>query len=1041
MTKVQGTGGVCPRRVLNVDPNRERCLVPELDQSKLRRVSFCVDVEIAGGPKYTADPADDDSQKKRNKMGAKLKERAEGEALKHPESVTEEKDEQGEPALEAQSKAIPVPGQENREADNPSASQEDVAGSPMVGSLEDGPQGMTRKKEKKKRSEVERKERKEKKLRRAQENGSIPIEMTANDDDDDSEKGSLAGSLPTAGLTNSSPPVSGPVKQDRPTTDPVRIYRRCCQLRETPILKRITEQLMSPKCAVVDEPGVVGTLDLTGSRLQLADVVTLGDWLAVVPVKRLILEDADLNDEGVRVILAGLLAAKRPEPTKRRNTGPKHRERAGPTRSRKERSGVVEKISLKNNPRVTRVGWKHISLFLYMCRSIKAIDLSMNRFPETMPATVHSSTKKNPEKPAPATAADLNAAETLFKCLSERLGGSQLEELSVSECALSTEHTRKIVDGAMMCGISRLGLAGNHLTDEALEYVVHYLRSGICHGLDLGGNDLRGKLELIANTFNDKPDCPCWGLSLADCNLDTASVKTLFPALVKLSNFRFIDLSHNRDLCGEDNGTISLLRRYIPQMKDLKRIHLSDVGMSTKQAIALAEVLPEGPRLAHLSILENPQLKALANATDEASQEEACALYASLMTAVRVSKTLICIDIDVSPLPRRHCYSLTNRIQVPSPESNEIVKALAKQVVAYSLRNMEQFAIAEATGDANATANAAATLAAPHGGESHVKGVVVPDVLMHLVGHVDGSSQDADNDDPAPDDDYIVGGTGVVKALQYVLGEKANDMRKSSRPTTPISGNRTPTGDRSSSVDHEGRTKAKQMSKDLLQSARKIRTRLQPALIKEATYGDEMAYRRLMFLDQTLQSMIQRFEEEYPDSRIAPNGAVAEPTASMASSFQSTLASSFATGERAELSNPAGDVDDGEDDAVKPPMSRHNSDASLASRALTLEEGRLHRLGQHLRREIVDSTPTTLTPPLDGASPPPTAGQQRLEILKERLESTPGSELGPLVEKIGWKAVLEKVGANLEDLRTLQEQDPEGWEQFKDSQLAARMNV
>jgi hypothetical protein len=232
------------------------------------------------------------------------------------------------------------------------------------------------------------------------------------------------------------------------------------------------------------------------------------------------------------------------------------------------------------------------------------------------------------------------------------------------------------------------------------------------------------------------------------------------------------------------------------------------------------------------------------------------------------------------------------------------------------------------------------------------------------------------------------------------------------------------------------------MSKDLLQSARKIRTRLQPALIKEATDGDEMAYRRLMFLDQTLQSMIQRFEEEYPDSRIAPNGTAAEPPASMTSSFQSTLTASLATGERAELTNPPGDVDDAEDDTVKPPpMSRHNSDASLASRALTLEEGRLHRLGQHLRREIVDSTPTTPTLPSDGDNPPPTAGQQRLEILKERLESTPGNELGPLVEQIGWKAVLEKVGANLDDLRTLQEQDPEGWEQFKDSQLKARMNV
>jgi hypothetical protein len=1027
---------VCPRRVLNVDPNRERCLVPELDQSKLRRVSFCVDVEIAGGPKYTEDPVEDDLQKTRKKKDVKLKERAEGEALKHPESITEEKDERGEPVLESQSRSIPVPGQGNAEDNSNPAAPDDLAGSPLVGSLEDGPQGMTRKKEKKKRSEVERKERKEKKLRRAQENGSIPIEMTANDDDDDSEMGSLAGSLPNGVIVNPNQQVPGPVKQDRPTTDPVRIYRRCCQLRETPILKRITEQLMSPKCAVVDEPGVVGTLDLTGSRLQLADVVTLGDWLAVVPVKRLILEDADLNDEGVRVILAGLLAAKRPEPTKRRNTGPRHRERTGPTRSRSERSGVVEKISLKNNPRVTRVGWKHISLFLYMCKSIKAVDLSMNQFPETMPPTIHSSTRKTPEKSPPASAPDLNAAETLYKCLSERLGGSQLEELSVSECGLSTEHTRKIVDGAMMCGISRLGLAGNHLTDEGLEYVIHYLRSGICHGLDLGGNDLRGKLDLIANTFNDKPDCPCWGLSLADCNLDTASMKALFPALVKLSNFRFIDLSHNRDLCGGENSTISLLRRYIPQMRDLKRIHLSDVGMSTKQAIALAEVLPEGPRLAHLSILENPQLTALANATDEAAQEEACALYASLMTAVRVSKTLICIDIDVSIHVFCTCNHLTNDLQVPSAESNEIVKALAKQVVAYSLRNMEHFAIAEATGDANATANAAATLSAPHGGESNVKGVVVPDVLMHLVGHGDGIHQSADDDDPAPDDDYIVGGTGVVKALQYVLGEKANDMRKSSRPTTPVSGTRTPT---SSGVDHEGHTKAKQMSKDLLQSARKIRTRLQPALIKEATDGDEMAYRRLMFLDQTLQSMIQRFEEEYPDSRIAPT--LAEPSASMASSFQSTLASSFTTGERAELLNPAGDVDDGEDDTVKPPMSRHNSDASLASRALTLEEGRLHRLGQSIRREIVDSIPTTHTPLGDGVAPPPTAGQQRLEILKERLESTPGNELGPLVEKIGWKAVLDKVGANLDDLRQLQELDPEGWEQFRDSHMKARMNV
>ncbi|KAK3065756.1 Microtubules assembly and stabilization protein, partial [Teratosphaeriaceae sp. CCFEE 6253] len=400
-----------------------------------------------------------------------------------------------------------------------------------------------------------------------------------------------------------------------------------------------------------------------------------------------------------------------------------------------------------------------------------------------------------------------------------------------------------------MCGISRLGLAGNQLDDAALAHVIRYFRSGVCHGLDLGGNDMHGKLHLFADAItgpSGKRDLPCWGLSLAGCNLHTSDLKALFPALSKLPDFRFIDLSHNRDLCTRDNGTVSLFRRYMAQFTQLKRIHLADVGMSPQQAIALADCLPDGPRLAHLNILENPMVSALAHARDEGMQEEACALYASLMAACRVSSTLICIDIDV-----------------PSAENSEVVKALAKQVVAYSLRNMEQFAIAEATGHAlPSMANATAKLTDPHGGAQKVKEISVPDVLMHLVGHVDGNASNHDGDDPAPDEDYIVGGTGVVKALQYVLGEKAEDLRRSSVPSTPISsGAMTPREGRPGSSagfppTEEQRGKAKKMSKNLLESARKIRTRLQPALIKEATAGDELAYRRLLFLDQTLQSMI-----------------------------------------------------------------------------------------------------------------------------------------------------------------------------------------
>ena len=634
--KAQGSGGVCPRKVLNVDPNRERCLVPEMDPSRLRRVSFCVDVEIAGGPRYRDDDEEDDEERKRKQKQFKMKERAEGDALKRPEALAEEKDEQGEPKMEQKSQSSP--------ADKTFDRTSSELFSPPDEHPDEDRDAASRKREKKQKSEAERKERKEKRRKRAEENGQIPVELML---DGDAEANGTNGSPVTSAPQTPLQPQPNSGKQDKPTTDPARIYRRCCQLRESPILKRITEQLSRPNCILPQEPGVVNCLDLTGSRLQLADVISLGDWLAVVPVKQLKMEDADLNDEGVRCILAGLLAAKRPEPAKRKSTTPRHRGGV-PTTQYQERAGIIERLTLKNNPRISRVGWKHISLFIYMCRSLKAIDLSMNQFPEYLPPSAGVTPVKTPQNSPAGQRQDVDAAEALYKCLSERLGGMKLEELAMSECGLSSSQLRKVVDGAIVSGVSRLGLAGNHLDDEGLQHVVRYLHSSVCQALDIGGNDLRGKLEVVADALDSNHDVSCWGFSLADCNLDSASLRPLFAALYKLPNFRFIDLSHNRDLCSMDNGLISLFRRYVGRMSELKRIHLADVGMSPKQAIALADVLPEGPRLAHLNLLENPQLTALANATNEADQEEACALYASMMAAVRVSSTLICIDIDVS---------------------------------------------------------------------------------------------------------------------------------------------------------------------------------------------------------------------------------------------------------------------------------------------------------------------------------------------------------------------------------------------------------
>ena len=262
---------------MNVDPYRERCSLPDLDLKKLRRVAFCVDVEIAGAAQYLeegpqAPPApslmaEPSLTKLEHEMETKKRKdqkqrKGEGAALKNPDAVAEEKEKDG---------VIKVSGEEMK-----SAAPEKT---PKIKAPEDGDlKEPTKKKEKKKRSEGERKERKERKRQEALANGSIPIEV----------RGRGSSSSVSDTTTGADTP---PKSQDRPTTDPLRIYRRCCQLRETPILKRVVEQISSPSACHVTTPGILSSLDLSGYWMQLPDLVTLGDYLAVVPVKRLVVEN------------------------------------------------------------------------------------------------------------------------------------------------------------------------------------------------------------------------------------------------------------------------------------------------------------------------------------------------------------------------------------------------------------------------------------------------------------------------------------------------------------------------------------------------------------------------------------------------------------------------------------------------------------------------------------------------------------------------------------------------------------------------------
>jgi hypothetical protein len=523
--------GLVERKVLNVDRHRERCPIAELKQAKLRRVAFCVDVEIAPMPKYAEGTgkapngicAPGDKTQKR-----KIAEKGEGEALKNAKVVEEQKEQDGE--IKATGEEVPKEPKFEGSDIGPAAVP--IDGKEATPQSQPDKAADTKKKEKKKKSEEERKARKEKKRKLAEANGTIPMEIYYDSD-------SSSGSTHTADRPKS--------PQVAPTTNPVRIYRRCCQLRETPILKKLTEQLSDPaNCS--SEPGLVEKLDLTGYWMQLADLVTLGDYLAVVPVKEVILENCGLTDEGLRVILAGLLAARKPDNKRKKHlTAPDGLTTQG---------GVVERLVLKNN-KLGPEGWKHLCLFIYLCRSVKFLDISNIPFPNQ--AKKENGNAQHNGK----TSSRFELCHLLAQSIGDRLGGSSLSLLNLGETGIDTQQLGAIIDGIIKCGVKRVGLAHNDIDAEGLKHIARYISSGKCDGLDLGGNDLREHLEVLVDSMDES--CPLWALSLAECNLKPASLGKLLPKLIKLPAFRFVDLSHNHELFSSQPSAIPVLRRFVSQ--------------------------------------------------------------------------------------------------------------------------------------------------------------------------------------------------------------------------------------------------------------------------------------------------------------------------------------------------------------------------------------------------------------------------------------------------------------------------------------------
>jgi hypothetical protein len=183
--------------------------------------------------------------------------------------------------------------------------------------------------------------------------------------------------------------------------------------------------------------------------------------------------------------------------------------------------------------------------------------------------------------------------------------------------------------------------------------------------------------------------------------------------------------------------------------------------------------------------------------------------------------------------------------------------------------------------------------------------------------------------------------------------------------------------------------------------------------------------------------MIQRFEDEYPETRIdvpAASGAAADASSQHSSESlddSPTLNGSPPTSHEYENENAA---DDEENGVYAIRLSRSGSNTSLHSRLLTSEEGRIHRLGQDIRREFVDSTADEE----DEASG--TLDDSHVVALREKLAGVQGDEIRARVESIGSDKALAALGSTVEDLWHSQKSNSDIYQAFKVAQLAAQIN-
>ncbi|CCD23886.1 Mhp1p NDAI_0C02260 [Naumovozyma dairenensis CBS 421] len=441
------------------------------------------------------------------------------------------------------------------------------------------------------------------------------------------------------------------------------VYTRCCHLREILPIPATLKQL---KTGSTDP---IPLLQLRNPRPSMVEIWSFSDFLSIAPVLCLSLDGVSLTVQMLRIILSSLIT-----------------------------KDNFEKLSLRNTP-LDDEGWKLLCYFISKSKSLISLDLTMVPHIKTNVQKPSKSSLKNNLSRMESNLE--NRTDRNWDLLTAAIAMKNgLEEIVIAGAKIPLFQFTNFIDVACV-KTQRLGLAYNDLSKEQCENLAKWIIHSKVTGLDIGFNDLRGKLSTFTDAVWDKIQNKRKAnvlkyLSLNDTCLEveegatseTNDVLRLLSVLCYSENLKFLDLSNNPKCFP---NCVDTLIKCLPVFVNLVRLHLDYNDLTSTTIVMLAEALPLCSRLNHVSML--------GNALDLASCK-------ALTEAFRRSSSLLTLDIDYAYMPENIKEKITMYAMRNIQKELGTVDGSGKQTAmnGYPLKNLQEELsglLTENTGDEN----------------------------------------------------------------------------------------------------------------------------------------------------------------------------------------------------------------------------------------------------------------------------------------------------------------------------------------------------